>query len=83
MDAVSHRLSQESADDTGLRIHLLPLEEFVHDEYRTAAMTLQGVVIFVLLIACANVAGLLLAQGMSQQRELACASRLDSMPLSA
>src|SRR5436309_1115959 len=64
MTAVGGPVAMEFPEgDTGWGARVLPLHDAVSGEYRSALLVLAGAVAFVLLIACANVANLLLARG--------------------
>jgi putative ABC transport system permease protein len=71
---------ERSHPDTnkGWGANLLPLQEFeiLEAHVRAALTVLMGVVGFVLLLACANIAGLLLGRGAARQQEFAIRTAL-------
>ena len=78
MDAIGARLAQaHPASNTGMGARVITLKDEVIDETgRRAGMICLVAVAFVLLIACANVANLLLARGASRSRELSVRAAL-------
>jgi putative ABC transport system permease protein len=77
MNVIASRIEQQNpVTNEGLGVSVKSLHENLSGDYRQALLILLGVVGCVLLVACVNVANLMLARASARQKEVALRSAL-------
>jgi putative ABC transport system permease protein len=82
LDTLSRNLEQQYPDaNTGWRAVAYPLQERIVGDVRPSLLIVLGAVGFLLLIACSNVANLMLARTVARGKEMAIRTALGASPL--
>ena len=77
-EVIAQKIRDENniAKTAGKHFQLVPMKQHLVDGVRPTILALMGAVIFLLLIACANVANLMLVRSAARERELAVRAAL-------
>jgi predicted permease len=71
LEAITARIAVQHPDtNSGCSVHVTPFREEMVRNFKTLTLLVMGAVLFVHLIACANVANLLLARGATRAKEI-------------
>ena len=71
LEAITARIAvQHPETNSGSSVHVTPFREEMVKNFKTLTLLVMGAVLFVHLIACANVANLLLARGATRAKEI-------------
>ena len=76
LNVIMERIGAEFPINRGVQIRLVPLLDQIVSPIRVSLYVLLGVVMFVLLIACANIANLMLSRSSTRGREMAIRSAM-------
>jgi putative ABC transport system permease protein len=76
MSAIARQIEEAHPENKGVGARVSLVQEQLTDDSRTALLVLLGAVAFVLLVACVNVANLMLARAAAREREMAIRASL-------